>query len=286
MRRELIERYYDGACEILAVRRSGASGASLFVVDSMLRARPLRTLGTIGRAGLVMEQSAMDLLKPERLVFVYERLMLAAFALASEAKSALLLGLGGAAMSRHLAAYLPDCAVTLVDRDPTVIDLAKKFFHNRRDVLCADAQKIAGEAKGAFDVVLVDLYDADDDTPFAARFWQDCRKALRPGGCLAINWANSRERKRLVERMAEVSAHLGGAFFAIERGPHPNIIQFAPTAPEIGPGDVAKRFDAFARRKKLPREDRDVLLRCVLSARYPARRPGGKISPARPGGRS
>jgi len=278
MLRELIERYYDGACEILAVRRSGSSGASLFVVDSMLRARPLRTLGTIGRGGYVMEQSAMDLLKPERLVFVYERLMLIAFALATNTASALLLGLGGAAMSRHLAAYLPDCAVTIVDRDPTIIDLAKKYFYNKREVLRADAQEVAGEAAHAFDVVLVDLYDADDDTPFGARFWQDCRKALRPGGCLAINWANSRERKRLAERMAAVTALLGDSFFAIERGHHPNIIQFVPTAPDVGIGQTARRFDAFARRMKLPREDRDVMQRCILSTRYPARGQGGKLS--------
>jgi spermidine synthase len=242
----------------------------------MLRARPLRTLGTIGRAGVVMEQSAMDLLKPERLVFVYERLMLIAFALASDAKSALLLGLGGGAMSRHLAAYLPDCAVTLVDRDPAIIELARKFFYNKREVLRADAREVTSAAAHAFDVVLVDLYDADDDTIFGARFWQDCGKSLKPGGCIAINWANSSERKRLAERMAQVSTLLGGSFFAIERGHHPNIVQFVPTAPQCGPNETGKRFDAFARRTKLPREDRDVMQRCILSTRYPARGPGVK----------
>ena len=94
----------------------------------MRHGRLVRMLGSIDRTGRIMEQSAMDLLRPERLVFGYERLMLAAFALVPEPRSALLLGLGGGAMSRHLAAYLPDCAVTVVEREPVMRAIAAALF--------------------------------------------------------------------------------------------------------------------------------------------------------------
>ena len=52
------------------------------------------------------EQSSMDLLYPARLVFHYERLMSLAFAMVERPVTALLLGVGGAAMWRFVRAYL------------------------------------------------------------------------------------------------------------------------------------------------------------------------------------
>jgi precorrin-6B methylase 2 len=277
--RELIERYYGGACEILTVRRSVGSSAHLFVVDTMLRARPLRMLGTVGREGAVMEHSTMDLLAPERLVFTYERMMLVAFALAAEPASVLMLGFGGGAMSRHLAAYLPQCAVTAVERDRVVIDLARTYFHNKRPVHCGDAEDFVADTEAEFDVVLVDVYDVDGSSPLPAGFWTDCKKALRPDGCVAINWANSRQVKRLEDSIARVTSILGGSFLLVERGRYPNIIQLAPTAAGIGADGLEARWRGFARKVGLPREDRDILQRATLQARFPARRPGGKLRP-------
>src|SRR5271167_2490705 len=98
----------------------------------------------------------MDLLRPERLVYGYERMMLVAFALVREPRSALLLGLGGGAMCRHLDAYVPDCAITVVERDPVVRALAKRHFHVTRPVIIDDAASVVIRERGAHDVVLVD----------------------------------------------------------------------------------------------------------------------------------
>ncbi len=97
--RARIQHYYGGDCRILAVRRAWREGAFLFVIDAMQRGHLVRMLGTIGRGGgSVMEQSAMDLARPERLVFSYERAMLVSLALVAAPRKALLLGLGGGAM--------------------------------------------------------------------------------------------------------------------------------------------------------------------------------------------
>ncbi|HUA53485.1 MAG TPA: hypothetical protein VMB81_15045, partial [Candidatus Sulfotelmatobacter sp.] len=159
LRQRLIDHYGEG-CRLQAFEKAPGFGAHLFVVDVMRRTRPVRVLGSIDRKGMLVEQSAMDRLRPERLAFGYERLMLLAFALVPAPTTALLLGLGGGAMSRHLAAYVPDCKLTVVERDPIVRRLARRFFHVKRPVVMADAEHVVAEARRQFDVVLVDLYDS------------------------------------------------------------------------------------------------------------------------------
>jgi SAM-dependent methyltransferase len=282
--RELIRRYYGDDCRILAVRRTGGSSAFVFVVEATLRGRLLRLLGTVGRSRELMEHSAMDLGAPERLVFPYERLMLASLALVAEPKSILLLGLGGGAMCRHLDAYLPGASVTVVERDAAVIAFAREFFHIDRKIVRADAEEIVADARDDFDAVMVDLYDAGGGAPLGARFWQDCVAALRQGGCLAINWAGGWTGADIDgtprQRIARVMPQLAGSFLVAERGPRGNIVQLAPTAPDFRPSSLGAQLRAFAARHHLPREDRDILQRCDVGQRYPARRQGGKLAGA------
>jgi len=276
--RARIQRYYGGDGRLLAVRRAGRPGAYLFVIDGMQRQRLIRTLGTIGRGGgSVMEHSALDLARPERLVFNYEREMLVSLALAAEPKSALLLGLGGGAMCRHLAAFLPGLRVTVVERDREVIALARQFFHLEREVIQADAVEMVADARRAFDVVMVDLYDAAGASPLEESFWEDCRAALRPGGVVAVNWAGSLQGGLPRREIERAMAGLPGSFLVIERGPRPNLVQIAPTDPGFRLNGLAARMRDFTARHKLPREDRDVLLRAEVTPRYPAAGKRGRI---------
>jgi predicted O-methyltransferase YrrM len=269
--RARIQRYYGGDCRILAVRRAGRPGAYLFVIDALQRQRLIRTLGTIGRGGgSVMEHSALDLARPERLVFNYEREMLVSLALVPEPRAALLLGLGGGAMCRHLAAYLPELRVTVVERDREVIALARQHFHLAREVIQADAMEMVADVRRAFDVVMVDLYDAAGASPLEESFWDDCRAALRPGGVIAVNWAGSLQGGLPRHDIERAMACLPGSFLVIERGRRPNYVQIAPSDPGFRLGALAARVHAFAARHKLPREDRDVLLRAEVTPRYPA----------------
>lgn len=275
--RALIQRYYGGDCRIIAVRRAGRTGAFLFVIDAMQRGHLVRTLGTIGRGGAVMEHSAMDMMRPERLVFAYERAMLAALALVDRPRDVLLLGLGGGAMWRHLDAYLPAARVRAVERDPEVERLAREFFRFERTVVRGDAVDVVADARGECDIVMVDLYDAAGSTPLDDEFWRDCAASLRPGGALAINWAGSRQGGLPRERIERAMALLPGSFLVFERGPRPNLVQLVPTEPSFGLPGFASRWRDVAVRLGLPREDRDALLRVEITTRYPAGRQGSKV---------
>lgn len=268
MLRDRILDYYGGDCTIVTLRRGGGAGASLFVVDWTQRGRLLRTLGTVGRRG-VIEHSGMDLLHPERLIFVYDRMMLVAMVLVPQATSVLLLGLGGGGMVRHLASFFPQCALTIVERDPLTLELARRYFHITQPVELADAVDFVGGATGAFDVVMVDLYDAGGLTVADDGFWATCRDAVRPGGCLAINWAGFLDEPPLRDAIADMEARVGPSFFVIERSARPNMVQFAGDAARIDTTGLSAKIKQFAKDRRLPREDGEVLQKCDVLSGFP-----------------
>jgi predicted O-methyltransferase YrrM len=268
LRQRIIDQYGEG-CRIRQVRRTPRFASALFVVDLMQGARLTRILGAIGRDGRLTEQSGMDLLQPERLVFIYERLMLLAFALVERPRAALLLGLGGGAMCRHLSAYVPDCRVTVVERDEAVIELARRFFHIAQPIHRGDAQEVIADcASGTYDVVLVDLYDGSGATGVEPGFWQDCTRALRPGGCLAVNWAGFVEDETARSEARRIVAAAGRSLFVGPRALSENVVQLARPGSRLTPAALTECWQVFARIRRLPREDRDVLKRCTVRAEF------------------
>ncbi|MGO8920506.1 MAG: spermidine synthase [Stellaceae bacterium] len=267
MRERIVEQYGTG-CRIQQLRRTPRFRSSLFVVDLTEGARITRILGAIGENGQLTEQSGMDLLHPERLIFHYERLMLIALALAARPGTALLLGLGGGAMLRHLRAYLPDCAVTVVERDRAVIELARRFFHITAPVVEADAQDFVADRRGAYDVILADLYDGRGMASFEPGFWRDCAAALTQGGCIAVNWAAFVDDQLARAEATAIEAAVGRSLFTGPRALRENVVQLAPLDPGIALAELAPRWRRFALRHRLPREDREALKRCTVTARF------------------
>jgi spermidine synthase len=210
----------------------------------------------------------MDLLRPERLVYHYERMMFVALGLARERETALLLGLGGAAMTRHLSAYVPGSTVTIVENESIVRDLARRFFHFKGKVLMRDGRKVVERVRAAYDTIFVDLYDAEGAARLGRDFWKDCKRALKPGGSLAINWAEFVGMSRVEIELTDIRAVFGRSWFLVERDQRPNIVQLVPTR-SCSRRELAQRFGEFAAPLSLPRESRDVLARSEITTHYP-----------------
>jgi spermidine synthase len=266
--RQRIREHFGAHAQILTMRRARRFGARLFVVDFARRGRHLRVLGSVDETGYIMEQSAMDLMRPEQLVYHYERMMLVAFGLAGRSETALLLGLGGAAMARHLAAYLPNCRPTIVENESVVRDLARRHFHFRGKVLMRDGRKVVEQSLAAYDVILVDLYDCDGAARLGRDFWKDCKRALKPSGSLAINWAEFVGASRVELELRDIRSVFGRSFFLVERDQRPNIVQLVPTA-LCQSRSLPGRFARFAAPLALPRASREVLERSEVSSHYP-----------------
>jgi predicted O-methyltransferase YrrM len=279
--RRLITEYFGAAARLRQLRPTTAFGAPVFVVDFDRGVRHYRTFGsfgpTFGAANpeelQVTEQSSMDLLYPAQLVFHYERLMSLAFALVERPVTALLLGVGGAAMWRFLRAYLPECAPTLVEADENVAAIAKRWFYLSQPVVADTAERFLAGNTQHFDVVLVDLYDARGPAPLDEAFWRRAIDALAPGGCLATNWADFATNKG-VRPMAEAQEAVAqarglGTYFVTRRGFRDNLIQYLPTGGERQPDAITGALERFATERRLPDRGRGILEQCLVSTGFP-----------------
>ncbi len=279
--RRLIADYFGAAARLRLLRATPAFGAPVFVVDFDRGPRHYRTLGSFGPSfgtaapdePQVTEQSSMDLLYPAQLVFHYERLMSLAFALCERPVTALLLGVGGAAMWRFIRAYLPECAPTLVDADEAVVAIARRWFYLSQPVAVDSAQRFLAGNTTQFDAILVDLYDARGPAPFDEGFWARCIDALAPGGCLATNWADFATNKG-VRPMAEAQRAAARArgldtYYVTRRGFRDNLIQYLPTGGERQPEAIAAALERFAQGRRLPDRGRGILEHCLISTGFP-----------------
>lgn len=279
--RGLIADYFGHGSRLRILRQTSTFGAPVFVVDFDRGVRHYRTLGSFGPsfgaldpdAPQVTEQSSMDLLYPAHLVFHYERLMSLAFALCRRPVTALLLGVGGAAMWRFLRAYVPECATTLVDADEGVAAIAKRWFYLGQPVTVDTAQHFLAANTRRFDVVLVDLYDAAGPAPFDENFWARCLESLMPGGCMATNWADFATNKA-VRGMASALRAVAQArgfdtYFATRRGFRDNLVQYLPTGPEREASAITGALERFAERRRIPDRGRGILEHCLISTGFP-----------------
>jgi spermidine synthase len=221
----------------------------------------------------VTEQSSMDLLYPAQLVFHYERLMSLAFALCERPVNALLLGVGGAAMWRFLRAYLPECAPTLVDSDEGVVGIARRWFYLSQPVAIDTAERFLAGTTERFDVILVDLYNAQGPAVFDERFWSRCLDALAPGGCMATNWADFAVNRE-VRPMADSQQRLAqgrslDTYFVTRHGFRDNLVQYLPTGAERGPEAITGALERFARERRIPDRGRGILEHCIIAPRFP-----------------
>ena len=279
--RRLIAEYFGAAARLRVLRAASAFGAPVFVVDFDRGARHYRTFGSFGpsfgtsflEAPQLTEQSSMDLLYPSHLVFHYERLMSLAFALVERPVTALLLGVGGAAMWRFLRAFVPECAPSLVDADETVMAIAKRWFYLTQTVVIESAQSYLAGNTAKFDIVHVDLYDSQGPAPFDEGFWGRCIEALAPGGCLATNWADfaTNVRVRPMAQAQQLVAQARGldTYFVTRRGFRDNLIQYLPTGAERSPEAITGALERFAATRHLPDRGRGILEHCIISTGFP-----------------
>ena len=107
----------------------------------------------------------------------------------------LVIGLGGGAFPRFVAARYPQVEIDAVEIDPVVARVARDYFgvveNSRLRVHVTDAVEYVKRPHEPYDYVLLDAYGADD-LPAALTssiFLRRVRDRLRRGGILAVNIA-------------------------------------------------------------------------------------------------
>ncbi|WP_296002038.1 transferase spermidine synthase [Rugamonas sp.] len=140
-----------------------------------------------------MIQSEMRLSRPDQLVLTYVRAMMCFTLFQRRPEHIVMVGLGGGSLVKFCHRYLPHSRITVLELRADVIALREQFAippdDGRLAVIHADATHYLAGLTAAADVLLVDGFDADGMPPAlgSARFYTDCRRALRPGGVLVAN---------------------------------------------------------------------------------------------------
>jgi len=140
-----------------------------------------------------MVQSAMRVADPDRLLLSYSRAMMCFVLFQPRPRHIVMVGLGGGSLAKFCYRNLPDSRITVLELRADVIALRDEFAIPRDDgrfqVIQADAAEYMARLRGSVDVLLVDGFDEHGLPPAlgSARFYADCRRALRPDGVLVAN---------------------------------------------------------------------------------------------------
>jgi spermidine synthase len=143
-------------------------------------------------------QSAMDMVRPDRLCLAYTRRMMGFLLFNRLPRQVLLLGLGGSSLARFCYRHLPDCDVTAVELNEHVVALRDEFCvppdDERFRVLLGDGAEYVAGLQPCMDVILADACDRSGIAPEMdhLEFYRNASRCLAPGGVFVANVCGDR----------------------------------------------------------------------------------------------
>jgi spermidine synthase len=153
---------------------------------------------TLHGGSLAMNSSRYDTAAPTRHVLEYTAVMCLALGYVAEPRNILVIGLGGATLTKSLTLALPEARIVSVEFDPVVVDVARGSFdfapEERTPVVIQDARRYLSDTDERFDLVFLDAYHGDY-IPFhlmTREFLSLVKSRLAPGGAVCANtWSRS-----------------------------------------------------------------------------------------------
>jgi spermidine synthase len=138
-------------------------------------------------------QTALYPDRPHELVLPYAKAMVSSLLFQPRPKQVLIIGLGGGALPSFLRRHFPETQVTVVELDPQVIEVAKRFFGFKEDdmlhAVAGDGRKFIETTDQRYDLIILDAYGPDSiPRALATReFLQAVKKRVTEAGIVAAN---------------------------------------------------------------------------------------------------
>ena len=147
-------------------------------------------------------QSILDLNNPLNLIFPYARAMLLALIWKHQPKKIYIIGLGGGSIPRFFHHYFADAMVECTDIDPTVVEVAHKFFgiqfDDRLKVAIQDGREYLDRQNPTVknDIIIVDAGLGSGYMPYrlvTQEFYQLCKNRLSSAGAVVVHLFHKQE---------------------------------------------------------------------------------------------
>ncbi len=111
-------------------------------------------------------------------------------------KNVLFIGLGGGIMPRYIRDCYPNTQIDIVEIDPVIPNIAKKYFDFKSDenmkIYIMDGRVFINKAPKKYDLIFMDVYNAEN-IPFqftTQEFFEQIKKHLNKDGIFVANIAN------------------------------------------------------------------------------------------------
>lgn len=168
-------------------------------------------------------QSCIYLAEPKRFALNYTRMMLAGTLFTgAPPRRVLIVGLGGGSLPTALREILPQAQIDVVEIDPAVTRVARKYFNFRDDprmkVIELDGRvyvKRAIRSGEKYDVVMLDAFDHEyiPEHLLTREFLAEVKSLLTPTGVLVGNTFSS---SRLYDHESTTYAAVFGTFYNLK----------------------------------------------------------------------
>jgi len=142
-------------------------------------------------------QSAVDIEDPVALKVEYTKYMPLGLIFKSNCMNMLIVGLGGGALPRLINDYCPEIKMDVVEIDPVVVEMAKRYFfveeNPRYEIMVMDGRVFIKRSKKKYDIIILDAYNSDS-IPFhmtTVEFLQEAKERLSGDGVIITNlWSS------------------------------------------------------------------------------------------------
>lgn len=138
-------------------------------------------------------QSVVKVGDPDHLELPYARVMSVGLTLVQRPRRVLIVGLGGGTIPSFLHKHYPRTRIDVVDIDPAVIDVARRFFGFREDATLRayadDGRRFIEQCREPYDMIFLDAFGTEN-VPFhlaTQEFLQAVRRAVAPDGVVLGN---------------------------------------------------------------------------------------------------
>jgi len=184
------------AAETLSPRKILEQEKSPFALITVSEADGKRYISIGGQ-----EQSAVDLGDKRQWVYKYTYLLSLALlshttAVPDRPLRCLILGLGGGSLADFLADTFPQWQIRVVEIDPAMIRLARRYFplNQRIEIIRADGRAFLQQTREKYDVIVMDAFGETFIPPalYTLEFFTLMKSRLNPQGLVLMNaWENT-----------------------------------------------------------------------------------------------